>query len=223
MSNGLPQTWAEGKNWSQTWSSCQIVWLYSSCSQNKCAPQSNWQHTARWCSKQHPRSLQPSLQLTRTFFPKSIHHLPIYTGNIYHYINHVTAQLVRLHVHRGTVCCNVDFADYIEEKSFFNAWILQKEKEFGWMFKFQVQFIHFHILNSEKRFKQPIPRLKTEAIFRAYSLHLSKRNCFPVPRTENSVRSPLTDIKIFSRFSSVGSCGMSFCTTLLKASNIEWS
>lgn len=35
--------------------------------------------------------------------------------------------------------------------------------------------------------------------------------------------SSLTDIKIFNRFSKVGSCGMSFCTTLLKASNIEWS
>lgn len=37
------------------------------------------------------------------------------------------------------------------------------------------------------------------------------------------VNSSLTDIKIFNRFSKVGSCGMSFCTTLLKASNIEWS
>lgn len=95
----------------------------------------------------------------RIFFPKIIQHLPIYTGNIYHYINHVTAQLIWLHVHRGTVCCNVDFADYIEEKSFFNAWVLQKEKEFGWIFKItaflksQVEFIHFHILSSRKWFK----------------------------------------------------------------------
>lgn len=33
----------------------------------------------------------------------------------------------------------------------------------------------------------------------------------------------LTEMKMLRRFSSVGSCGMSFWTTLLKASNIEWS
>lgn len=89
----------------------------------------------RWLSKATSGNTICNLQLLRTFFPKSIHHLPIYTGNIYHYINHVAAQLIWLHVHRRTVCCDVDFADYIEEKSFFNAWILQKEKEFGWIFR----------------------------------------------------------------------------------------
>lgn len=99
------------------------------------------------------------LHLLKTFFLKSIHHLPVYTGDIYHYINHVTAQLIWLHVHRRTVCCNVDFADDIEEKSFFNAWILQKEKEFGWIFKIiaflksQLELIHFHILSSSRWFK----------------------------------------------------------------------
>ena len=33
----------------------------------------------------------------------------------------------------------------------------------------------------------------------------------------------LTDMRMLSRFSNVGSCGMSFCTTLLNASNMEWS
>lgn len=171
-----------GKTDHKTEPSCQIVWLYSSCSQNKCAPQSNWQHTARCCSKQHLQSAACPTAC-EDFFPKSIRHLPIYTGNIYHHIDHVTAQLIRLHVHRGTVCCNVDFADYIEEKSFFNAWILREEKEFGWMFTFQVQFIYFHVLNSEKSFKQSIQRLKTQSIFRAHSLHLSRRNCFTIPHT----------------------------------------
>lgn len=31
----------------------------------------------------------------------------------------------------------------------------------------------------------------------------------------------LTDMSIFRRFSNVGNCGISFCTTLLNASNIE--
>lgn len=35
--------------------------------------------------------------------------------------------------------------------------------------------------------------------------------------------SSLTEMKMFSRFSRVGSWGMSFCTTLLKASKMEWS
>lgn len=35
--------------------------------------------------------------------------------------------------------------------------------------------------------------------------------------------SSLTEMKMFNRFSRVGSCGMSFCTTLLKASKMEWS
>ena len=42
-------------------------------------------------------------------------------------------------------------------------------------------------------------------------------------RNNTELNSTLTDIKIFNRFSKVGSCGISFCTTLLKASNIEWS
>lgn len=119
----------------------------------------NWQHFAAWQSQHQLHSLQPIPHLLRHFFLKSIHHLPIYTGNIYHYINHVTAQLIGLHVHRGTVCCNVDFADYVEEESFFNAWILQKEKEFGLIFKItaflksQVEVIHFHILSSRKLFE----------------------------------------------------------------------
>lgn len=33
----------------------------------------------------------------------------------------------------------------------------------------------------------------------------------------------LTEMKMFRRFSRVGSWGMSFCTTLLKASKMEWS
>ena len=33
----------------------------------------------------------------------------------------------------------------------------------------------------------------------------------------------LTDIKILSRFSKVDNCGINFWTTLLNASNIEWS
>lgn len=45
-----------------------------------------------------------------------------------------------------------------------------------------------------------------------------------VPHT-SLVTSPnsLTEIRIFSRFSSVGNCGISFCTTLLNASKMLWS
>lgn len=52
---------------------------------------------------------------------KYVHNLPIYTRHINYNINHVTAKFIRLHIHRRTVCCNVDFADNIKEKSFFNT------------------------------------------------------------------------------------------------------
>lgn len=42
-------------------------------------------------------------------------------------------------------------------------------------------------------------------------------------RKPRGSRFSLTEMKMLSRFSSVGSCGISFWTTLLKASNIEWS
>lgn len=125
--------WVEGNKPSE-YKYCQIIWIYFSYSQNQRALKTNWQHFSAWKPAPTAQFATHSTPSEDFFLPKSINHLPIYTGNIYHYINHVTAQLIRLHVHRGAVCCNVDFADYIEEKSFFNAWILQKEKEFGWFF-----------------------------------------------------------------------------------------
>ena len=75
------------------------------------------------------------------------HNLPIYTRHINYNINHVTAKFIWLHIHRRTVCCNVDFADNIEEKSFFNTWILEKNKIKCSFFK-ESQFVNLSkILN----------------------------------------------------------------------------
>lgn len=72
-----------------------------------------------------PQQLIPLTNQTSSFPPeilqKYVHNLPIYTRHINYNINHVTAKFIRLHIHRRTVCCNVDFADNIKEKSFFNT------------------------------------------------------------------------------------------------------
>lgn len=41
--------------------------------------------------------------------------------------------------------------------------------------------------------------------------------------SNNFVPPNLTETKMFSKFSSVGNCGINFCTTLENASKIEWS
>ncbi len=68
--------------------------------------------------------------------------LPIYTGDINDHINHITAQLIGLHVHwrtvqnhmnTHTVTCglpvsgNVDLADHVKQESFLNTRVLQTQ------------------------------------------------------------------------------------------------
>lgn len=54
-------------------------------------------------------------------------HSPIDAGNIDDDVNHVTAQLVRLHVHRTAVRGDVDLTDHVEQERLFNPRILQPE------------------------------------------------------------------------------------------------
>lgn len=54
---------------------------------------------------------------------------PINAGDVNDNIYHITAELISLHVHWGTVCCNINFTDYIKEKGFLNSRILQGNRE----------------------------------------------------------------------------------------------
>lgn len=53
--------------------------------------------------------------------------LPIDAGDIYNHVDHVTAQLIRLHVHRTTVCGDVDLTDHVEQKGLLYAGVLRME------------------------------------------------------------------------------------------------
>lgn len=68
------------------------------------------------------------LHSTFEYITSMCSHSPVYTGDINDDINHIAAQLVGLHVDRGTVCGYVDFTDHVKQKGFFYPWILKKEK-----------------------------------------------------------------------------------------------
>ena len=53
-------------------------------------------------------------------------YIPIYTWNVDDNINHITAQLITLHVNWGWVGCNIYFWNHIKQKRFLRVWILQK-------------------------------------------------------------------------------------------------
>ena len=55
--------------------------------------------------------------------------LPVYTRHIDHDVDHLAAKLVRLHVDRRTVGCDVDLTNNVEEKSFFDGRILKLTKK----------------------------------------------------------------------------------------------
>ena len=52
--------------------------------------------------------------------------LPVDTRNVDNDIDHVTAYFVRLHVNRGIVRGNVNFADDVKEERFLNERILNR-------------------------------------------------------------------------------------------------
>lgn len=54
--------------------------------------------------------------------------LPIDAGDIYNHIDHVTAQLIRLHVHRTAVCGDVDLTDHVKQKGLLYARVLRMEE-----------------------------------------------------------------------------------------------
>ena len=58
-------------------------------------------------------------------------HSPVDTGDVNDDINHVAAQLVRLHVYWTAVSGDVDLADHVEQKSLFDPRILQIRANHG--------------------------------------------------------------------------------------------
>jgi len=54
--------------------------------------------------------------------------IPVNARHVDHYVNHFTAQLVRLHVYWRSVSCNVYFARNIEKKRFLYSRILQQKR-----------------------------------------------------------------------------------------------
>ena len=54
-------------------------------------------------------------------------YLPINTRNVDNHIDHVTAELIGLHIHGGTISCNVNLTDHIKEKCLFNSRILKQK------------------------------------------------------------------------------------------------
>ena len=119
--------------------------------------------------------------------------LPIYTRHIDHNINHVTAQLIRLHVHwraahthtqittittnvscdSSPVCGNIDLTDHVKQKRLLYTRILQ-----GVVLNGRPPYTHTHT---------------------------------------HTHTHTLTEMSMLSKFSRVGNCGISFCTTRLKA------
>lgn len=97
--------------------------------------------------------------------------VPVDVADVDYNVNHITAQFIALHIHRGCICGDVDFANHIKYESFLYATILHQIANTS-MFMFQA---------------------------------------------------PPTEQRMLSRFSRVGSCGMSFWTILLNASKMEWS
>lgn len=51
--------------------------------------------------------------------------LPIDAGDVNHHINHVTAQLIRLHVNWTAVRSNVNLTDHIKHEGLLDIWILK--------------------------------------------------------------------------------------------------
>lgn len=60
------------------------------------------------------------------WFPESPG-LPVDTGDVDDNVDHVAAQLVRLHIHRAAVCGDVNLTDHVEQEGLLNARVLQWE------------------------------------------------------------------------------------------------
>lgn len=46
---------------------------------------------------------------------------PVDAGDVDDHVDHVAAQLVRLHVHRGAVCGDVDLTGHVKKKSLLDS------------------------------------------------------------------------------------------------------
>lgn len=55
--------------------------------------------------------------------------LPVNARDVDYRINHVTAQLIRGHVHGTAVCSNVNLTNHIKQEGLLNTRILRKQTE----------------------------------------------------------------------------------------------
>lgn len=56
---------------------------------------------------------------------------PVDAGDVDDHVDHVAAQLVRLHVDRGAVGGDVDLADHVKQEGLLDPWILSPERQGG--------------------------------------------------------------------------------------------
>lgn len=60
-------------------------------------------------------------------YPVGVFYLPINTRDVDNDIDHITAELIGLHIHWGTISCNINFTDHVKEKCLFNSRILKQK------------------------------------------------------------------------------------------------
>lgn len=53
---------------------------------------------------------------------------PVNVGDVHDHINHVAAQLVRLHVHGRAVCGHVDLTEHVKQKRLLDPRVLLSHK-----------------------------------------------------------------------------------------------
>lgn len=117
--------------------------------------------------------------------------LPIDTRNINDHINHITAELVRLHVHRG--------AGRRRRRRGINIW---RDQNHG-----DVVTCQWQCRSCSPHQTGKLSQCPSSVWYSTNIMWLCYSSCPEV----------LTEIRMLSKFSRVGSWGISFCTTLLKA------
>lgn len=55
--------------------------------------------------------------------------LPINAGHVHDDVDHVAAQFITLHVHRGAVCGDIDLAHHVKQECFLYPRILKQTRD----------------------------------------------------------------------------------------------
>lgn len=143
---------------------------------------------------------------------------PVDAGDVDDHIDHVTAQFVRLHVHGGAVRGDVNLTDHVEQEGLFYPWILDNRRKRRGGGKGGGQGLGGGFKSGSDIFQDNFKPVNVTSCL----ISVGNKLCVVFHRP--SARCGLlTEMKMLRRFSRVGSWGMSFCTTLLKASKMEWS